>query len=134
MIDLVAGQIQMTFAQPSVSLGYAKAKRLRVLGVTSLKRVASWPEAPPIAETAGLQGFEATSWQGVVAPARTPQPIVNRLYQEVVKALNSADVRAKLAAESSEPGGMPPPEFARFIASEIAKWKRVVKEANIKVE
>jgi tripartite-type tricarboxylate transporter receptor subunit TctC len=81
-----------------------------------------------------MQGFETTSWQGVVAPAKTPQAIVNRLYQEVVKALDSPELRAKLAAESSEPGGMPPPDFARFIAKEIAKWKRVVKEAHIKVE
>jgi tripartite-type tricarboxylate transporter receptor subunit TctC len=134
MTDLVGGQVQMTFAQPSVSLGHARAKKLRILGVTSLKSVASWPDAPPIAQTPGLQGFEATSWQGLVAPARTPPAIVARLYDEVVKALNSPDMRAKLAAESSEPGGMPPPEFARFIASEIVKWKRVVKEANIKVE
>jgi tripartite-type tricarboxylate transporter receptor subunit TctC len=132
--DLVAGQVQMTFSQPSVSLGHAKAKKLRILGVTSLKPVASWPEAPPIAQTPGLQGFEATSWQGVVAPAKTPRAIVTRLYEEIVKALNSSDVRAKLAAESSEPGGMPPQQFAQYIASEIAKWKRVVKEANIKVE
>ena len=134
MTDLVAGQVQMTFAQPSVSLGYAKAKRIRILGVTSLKRVASWPDAAPIADTPGMQGFETTSWQGVVAPAKTPQAIVNRLYQEVVKALDSPELRAKLAAESSEPGGMPPPDFARFIAKEIAKWKRVVREAHIKVE
>jgi tripartite-type tricarboxylate transporter receptor subunit TctC len=59
---------------------------------------------------------------------------VKRLYDEVVKALNTADLRAKLAAESSEPGGMPPPEFARFIAAEIARWTRVVKEANIRIE
>jgi tripartite-type tricarboxylate transporter receptor subunit TctC len=132
--DLVAGQVQMTFAQPSVSLGHAKAGKLRILGVTSLKPVASWPEAPPIAQAAGLPGFEATSWQGVVAPAKTPKAIVSRLYEEIVKALNAPDVRAKLAAESSEPGGMPPPQFAQHVANEIAKWKRVVKEANIKVE
>ena len=134
MTDLVGGQVQMTFAQPSVSLPHAKAKKLRILGVTSLKSVASWPDAPPLAQTAGLQGFEAISWQGIVAPARTPPPILTRLYDEVLKALNSPDMRAKLTAESSEIGGMPPPEFARFIATEIAKWKRVVKEANIKVE
>lgn len=132
--DLVAGQVQMTFAQPSVSLGHAKAGKLRILGVTSLKPVASWPEAPPIAQAAGLPGFEATSWQGVVAPARTPKAIVSRLYDEVVKALNSPDIRTKLAAESSEPGGMPPPQFAQHIANEIAKWRRVVKEANIKID
>jgi tripartite-type tricarboxylate transporter receptor subunit TctC len=134
MTDLIAGQVQMTFAQPSVSLGYAKAGRLRILGVTSAKRISAWPDAPPIAEAGGLPGFEATSWQGLVAPARTPRPIVDRLYGEVVKALGSPEMRAKLVAESSEVGGMPPEQFGRFIASEIAKWKRVVKEANIKVE
>ena len=134
MTDLVGGQVQMTFAQPSVSLAHARANKLRILGVTSLKSVASWPEAPPLAQTAGLQGFEAISWQGVVAPARTPPAIVTRLYDEVLKALNAPEMRAKLAAESSEVGGMPPPEFARFITGEIAKWKRVVKDANIKIE
>ena len=134
MTDLVGGQVQMTFAQPSVSLGHAKAKKLRILGVTSLKPVSSWPEAPPLAQTPGLLGFEATSWQGLVAPAKTPAAIVARLYDEVVKALYSPDMRAKLAAESSEPGGMVPPDFARYIATEIVKWKRVVKEANIKIE
>ncbi|MGZ5093727.1 MAG: Bug family tripartite tricarboxylate transporter substrate binding protein [Burkholderiales bacterium] len=134
IIDLVGGQVQMTFAQPSVSLPHAKAGKLRVLGVTSTKAVASWPDAPPIAQAAGLPGFEATSWQGIVAPARTPKVIVDRLYSEFVKALNSSEIRAKLAAESSEVGGMPPEEFARYIRDEISKWKRVVKEANIKVE
>jgi tripartite-type tricarboxylate transporter receptor subunit TctC len=134
IIDLVGGQVQMTFAQPSVSLPHAKAGKLRVLGVTSTKPVASWPDAPPIAQAAGLPGFEATSWQGVVAPARTPKVIVARLYTEFVKALNSSEIRAKLAAESSEVGGMPPEEFAQYIRNEIWKWKRVVKEANIKVE
>jgi tripartite-type tricarboxylate transporter receptor subunit TctC len=134
IIDLVGGQVQMTFAQPSVSLPHAKAGKLRVLGVTSTKPVASWPDAPPITQAAGLPGFEATSWQGVVAPQKTPRVIVARLYSEIVKALNSSDIRAKLAAESSEVGGMPPDEFAQYIRNEIEKWKRVVKEANITVE
>ena len=124
----------MTFAQPSVSLGHAKAGKLRILGVTSSRPLSTWPDAPPIATAGGLPGFEATSWQGVVAPAKTPRPIVMRLYKEVVKALGSPELRAKLAAESSEAGGMPPEEFARFIAKEIAKYKRVVQEAHIKVE
>jgi tripartite-type tricarboxylate transporter receptor subunit TctC len=132
MTELLGGQVQMTFAQPSVSLGHAKAGKIRILGVTSLKPVASWPDAPPIAQT--LPGFEATSWQGVVAPAKTPRAIVDRLYKEIVKALNAPDMRAKLAAESSEAGGMPPEQFAKFIAGEIQKWKRVVKDANIKIE
>jgi tripartite-type tricarboxylate transporter receptor subunit TctC len=132
--ELLGGQVQMNFAQPSVSLGHAKAGKLRILGVTSAKSISAWPDAPPIAVAGGLPGFEATSWQGLVAPARTPKPVVDRLYTEVLKALNSPDLRAKLAAESSEVGGMPPPEFGRFIANEIAKWRRVVREAGIKVE
>jgi tripartite-type tricarboxylate transporter receptor subunit TctC len=134
MTDLIGGQVQMTFAQPSVSLGHAKAGKLRILGVTSLKPVASWPDAPPIAAAAGLPGFEATSWQGVVAPSKTPKAIIARLYGEIVRALNAPDLRAKLAAESSEPGGMPPDEFGQYIRKEIEKWKRVVKDANIKIE
>jgi tripartite-type tricarboxylate transporter receptor subunit TctC len=124
----------MTFAQPSVSLAHAKAGRLRVLGVTSLKPVASWPDAPPLAQAAALPGFEATSWQGVVAPGKTPKVIISRLYSEIVRALNAPDIRAKLAAESSEIGGMAPEQFAQYIRDEIAKWKRVVKDAKIKVE
>ncbi|HEX2831341.1 MAG TPA: tripartite tricarboxylate transporter substrate binding protein [Burkholderiales bacterium] len=132
MTELLGGQVQSTLAQPSVSLGHAKAGKLRILGVTSAKPVASWPDAPPIAQT--LPGFEATSWQGVVAPLKTPAPIVQRLYTEIVKALNSPELKTKLAAESSEVGGMPPEEFRKFLASEIAKWKRVVKDAHIRIE
>ena len=132
--DLVAGQVQTTFSQPSVALPHAKAGRLRVLGVTSLKPIAAWPDAPPIARAGSLPGFEATSWQGIVAPARTPKHIVSILHSEVVRGLNSSDIRTKLATESSEVGGMPPEEFGRYIRDEIEKWKRVVRDANIKVE
>ena len=130
--ELLGGQVQLTFAQPSVSLGHAKAGKLRILGVTSLKPLSTWSEAQPIAQV--LPGFEATSWQGVVAPAKTPRPIVDRLYGEIMKALATPDLKAKLAAESSEVGGMPPEQFGKFLANEIAKWKRVVKDANIKIE
>ena len=131
--EVVAGHIHMTFSQPAVMLPHGRAGRLKVLGVTSLKRLASWPEAPPVAD-AGLPGFEASSWQGVVAPAKTPKPIISRLHGEVVKALHSPEVEGRLRAEGSEIGGIPPEAFAAYIRSEIAKWTRVVKEAGIKVE
>jgi tripartite-type tricarboxylate transporter receptor subunit TctC len=131
--EVVAGQIQMTFSQPAVMLPHGKAGRLKVLGVTSLKRLNSWPEAPPVAE-AGLPGFEASSWQGVLAPARTPKPIVDRLHLEIVKALHSPEVERRLLTEGSEVGGGSPEAFAAYIRNEIAKWTRVVKEAGIKVE
>jgi tripartite-type tricarboxylate transporter receptor subunit TctC len=132
--ETAAGQVQMTFSQPAVALAPARAGRIRVLGVTSLKPLQSWPEAPPVAEAAGLPGFEASSWQGLVAPARTPKPILDRLHRETVKALHSPDVERRLHAEGSEIGGMPPAEFAAYVRQEIAKWTRVVKEAGIKVE
>ena len=132
--ETAAGQVQMTFSQPAVALGPAKAGRIRVLGVTGRKPLPSWPDAPPIAEAAGLPGFEASSWQGLVAPARTPKPILDRLQRDTVKALHSPDIERRLHAEGSEIGGIPPAEFAAYVRREIAKWTRVVKEAGIKVE
>ena len=131
--EVVAGHVHMTFSQPSVMLPHAKAGRLKVLGVTGLKRLPSWPDAPPVAE-AGVPGFEASSWQGVLAPAKTPRPLIGRLHGEIVKALRSPEVERRLLAEGSEIGGIAPEAFAAHIRAEIAKWIRVVKEAGIKVE
>lgn len=133
MIDLLAGQVQMTLAQPAVTLTHAKAGKIRLLGVSSLKPLSSWPDAPPISE-AGVPGYEAESWQGVVAPAKTPRAIIMRLHAEIVKALNSPEIRNRLTAEGSEVGGGTPEAFAQHIRSEIAKWIGVVKDANIKIE
>ena len=94
-------------------LPHAKAGRLKVLGVP---------------------GFEASSWQGVLAPARTPRPVIDWLHQEIVKALRSPEVERRLLAEGSEIGGGSPEAFAAYIRNEIAKWIRVVKEAGIRVE
>ena len=130
--EVIAGQVQMTFAQPAVSLSHAKNGKLRILGVTSKKRIASWPDAAPIADA--VPGYESLSWQGVVAPARTPKPIIDRLHAEIVKALHSKEVEARLTAEGSDIGGMPPQEFGAYIKSEIATYTRVVKEMKIKVD
>lgn len=131
--EVVAGHVHMTFSQPSVMLPHAKAGRLKVLGVTGLKRLPSWPDAPPVAE-AGLPGFEATSWQGVLVPARTPKAIIARLHAEIAKALRSPEIHGRLTAEGSEVGGIAPEEFARHIRSEIEKYQRVVRDAGIRVE
>jgi tripartite-type tricarboxylate transporter receptor subunit TctC len=132
IIELVGGQVEMTLAQPSVVLPHAKARRLRIIGVTGLKPLHSWPEAPPVADA--VPGYESTSWQGLVVPARTPKPIIDRLHAEVVKALRSKDLEARLLAEGSDIGGIPPAAFTLHIKSEIAKWTKVVKDANIVVE
>lgn len=131
--EVAAGHVHMSFSQPAVMLPHAKAGRLKVLGVTGLKPLNSWPDAPPVAE-AGLPGFEASSWQGVLAPARTPRPIIDRLHREIVKALHSPEVERRLLAEGSEIGGGSPEAFGAHIRNEIAKWTRVVKDAGIRVE
>ncbi|MGH8635301.1 MAG: tripartite tricarboxylate transporter substrate binding protein [Burkholderiales bacterium] len=131
--EVVAGQVQMSFSQPAVALPHAKAGRIKVLGVTSLKPLHSWPDAPPVAE-AGLPGFEASSWQGVLVPARTPAAIVGRLHQEIVTALRSPEIERRLLAEGSEIGGGSPEAFGAYIRNEIEKWTRVVKEAGLKVD
>ena len=130
--ELLAGQVQMTFIQPSITIAHAKSGKLRVLAVTGKSRLAAWKEAPPIADA--VPGYEATSWQGVLAPAKTPKPIIDRLHAEIVKALNTPEISGRLLAEGSEIGGISPEAFGRHIRDEIAKWKKVVKDANIQVE
>ena len=130
--EVVAGQVQMTFIQPSITISQAKAGKLKVLAVTSKTRLASWKEAPPIGDS--VPGYEANSWQGVVAPAGTPKPIINRLHTEIVKALRSPEITGRLVAEGSEIGGISPDEFGRYIRTEITKWKKVVVDAKIQVE
>lgn len=129
IVELVGGHVEMTLAQPTVVLPHARNKRLRILGVTGLKPLGAWPEARPVAEA--VPGYESTSWQGLVVPARTPKPVIDRLHAEVVKALHSPDLENKLRTEGSEIGGMPPEAFAAHIKSEIAKWTQVVKTAKI---
>lgn len=131
--EVVAGQVHMSFSQPAVALPHARAGRLKLLGVTGAKPLRSWPDAPPVA-AAGLPGFEASSWQGVLVPARTPKAVIDRLHKEIVVALHSPEIERRLLADGSEVGGGSPEAFGAYIASEIAKWTRVVKEAGIKVE
>ena len=131
--DLIAGQIQMGYAGPVTLAVHARTGRVRAIAVTSRKRLPTWPDLPTVAEH-GYPDYEATSWQGVEAPAGTPPAIIDRLHAEIVKALASAEIQKRVAAEGAELGGMPPAEFARFIRDEAAKWKRVVREANIRIE
>jgi tripartite-type tricarboxylate transporter receptor subunit TctC len=131
--DLVAGQVQLIFDNlPSIA-PHARAGRVRGLGVSSLKRSPLFPEIPTISE-AGVPGYETNSWGGIVAPARTPRPIVMKLNAEINKALQSPALRARYAAIEAEPVGGTPEQFAEFVKRERVKWADVVRKSGAKVD
>ncbi len=130
---IIAGEVQMSFIQVQVALPQVRTGRIRALAISGAQRLAVVSDIPTIAE-AGVTGYEATSWQGVVLPAGTPRAIVNRLHSEIAKALQAPDVIERLAAEGSAPGGGTPEAFVAHIQSEIAKWAKVVKASGAKAE
>lgn len=130
-IDLIGGQVDLMFTSPAATLSYAKAGKLRVLATTGAKRSPATAELPTVAEATGMRGYEAGLWYGVVAPDGTPRAIVRLLNAEIVKALQFPDVRDPLAVQAVEAVSSTPEEFAMHIKSEIAKWAKVIKDANI---
>jgi len=133
IIDLLAGNINLIFATGASSINHVKAGKIRALGVTTAKRSALAPELPTIAE-AGLPGFEANNWNGVVVPAKTPRAIINRLNKEFTAALSLPDIKEFLFNQGLDAAPGTPEEFAAYIKSETAKWAKVIKAAGIKVE
>ncbi len=131
--DLLAGHIDTAYLAPVVVEQQIKGGRLRALGVAGPQRVAIIKEVPTMAE-AGLAGVEAAGWNGLFAPAGTPEPVLRRLYAETVKVLNSPVVKTDALERGSEIGGERPEEYAAFIRAEIAKWSKVIKESNIRMQ
>ena len=130
-VDLVGGHISAAFPSIALALPHARAGRLRLIGIASLRRAESLPEVPTIAE-AGVAGFEVLSWYGLLAPAGTPVEIVQRLNQEVTRGLNEADSLERIKAIGAEPARSTPVEFNAFLGNEMAKWARVVRFANVR--
>jgi tripartite-type tricarboxylate transporter receptor subunit TctC len=130
---ILSGQgADIIFENLAPAMPHIKAGKLRALGVTSEKRSSTVPEIPAIAET--LPGFGIVSWQAIFAPAGVPQPVVDKLAGEMIKAINDPDIKSKLVAQGIEPSGMAPAELAAFQKAEIDKWARVIKAGNIKVD
>jgi tripartite-type tricarboxylate transporter receptor subunit TctC len=130
--DLLGGQIQVLFAPLVEVVQQVRAEKLRALGITTAKRSPLLPEVPTIAET--LPGYEVTLWNGLLAPAKTPPEIIERINRAAIDALRSEEVKAKLAEQGSEPVGNTPAEFKAFIGSELAKWKRLVEISGATVQ
>jgi tripartite-type tricarboxylate transporter receptor subunit TctC len=134
LVDLMSGTMDVMFDNLPSSLPQIKAGRLRALAVTSRQRSSALPDVPTIEEAAGLKGFDATSWFGLLAPAGTPPDIINRIQQEVAKSFNSPAIKDKLVSQGAIPSGDTPAEFAKHIAAEHVKWAKVVKESGAKVD
>ena len=133
LLDLIGGTMDLMFDNLPSALPHIKAGKLKALAVTSAKRSAVLPDLPTIAE-AGVTGYEASSWFGLLAPAGTPAEIVNRLQQESAKALASPALKERLLSQGAIPSGNTPAEFARHIDAETKKWAQVVKTSGAKVD
>jgi tripartite-type tricarboxylate transporter receptor subunit TctC len=133
LVDTISGQTQLLFATPIASSGHLKAGRLRAIAVSTTKRVNSMPDVPTIAES-GVPGFDAGVWYGMLAPKGTPRDIITRLNEEFRKVLGDPEIRNFLTKSAVEPDGGTPEELGKYMRSELAKWAKVVKAANIRLD
>ena len=133
MVDLLAGQVALTFATAPSAVPYIRTGKLRALGVSTPKRINALPDIPTIAE-AGVAGFEAVGWNGLVVPAATPTAIIERLHSTIVKIVEEPAMRKYLADQGADPWTMTPAQYGDYIKSEVAKWAKVVKASGAKID
>jgi len=130
--DLVSGQVPLFVAVISTGVPVVKNGRAVALAVTGAKRTPALPEVPTVAETAALKGYEASNWYGLMAPAGTPKPVIDRLHKDIVTVMGIPDLRDTLATRGVDATSSSPDEFAAYIRSETAKWGKVIRAANLK--
>jgi tripartite-type tricarboxylate transporter receptor subunit TctC len=133
LVDLIAGQVQVLFSTQLASWPHIQGGRIRALAVSTAKRPASIPDLPTVAE-AGLPGYDAGVWYGILAPAGTPREIITRLNAEIVRVLNLPDYRKFLVGNAIDPIGGPPEQLGQYIRTELVKWAKVVKDAGVRVD
>lgn len=133
VIGVMTGEVSLAILNLPPALPHVKSGKLKALGVSTAKRSSAVPDLPTIAE-AGLPGYEATAWFGVLAPAGTPAGIITRLNAEIVKGLSAGDVRKRIAADGGEVIGSTPEEFAAVMKRDIAKWAKVVELSGARVD
>lgn len=133
VLDAVAGQVQLTYSAAAGSNTHIRSGRLVGIGVSTTKRVGSLPDVPTFIEQ-GLEGFVAVSWVGIMAPAKTPQPIIDKLHAEITAVLQEPQLRERFAVLGIEPVGNKPEEFAAQIKADMARWQGVVERARIKAD
>ncbi|HYK16129.1 MAG TPA: tripartite tricarboxylate transporter substrate-binding protein, partial [Burkholderiales bacterium] len=133
MIDMLAGQVSLMFTSTASAAPYVTSGKLRMLAVAWKKRSALMPDVPTLIES-GVKDFESTVWVGMAATGGTPQPVIRRLHDELVRALQAPDMQARLAPLGAEPVGSTPEQFAALIKEDIARWARVVKASGISLD
>ena len=130
MIDTIAGQTQLYCSSVTGAAPFIKQGKIRGLGVTTLKRSPVLPDLPTLDEQ-GLKGFDVAQWMGIAAPAKTPQPIVQRLYQDIARVVNSPEYTKFVLQQGSEPALKGPEEFGTLIRTELDRWSKLVKSARV---
>lgn len=133
VLGVITGEISMAILNLPPALAHVKSGKLKALGVTTARRSAAVPGLPTIAE-AGLRGYEATAWYGVLAPAGTPRAIILKLNGEIVKSLRSAEMKRRIEADGGEIIGSTPEEFAAVLKADIAKWAGIVKASGARAD
>jgi len=133
MIGLLSGEVALTFATAPSGVPYVKSGQLRALGVTSKNRIPALPDVPTIAQ-GGVPGYEAVGWNGLMAPAALPTPILDKIHDTVAKIVGLPDVRDRLIGLGAEPAISTPAEFAALIKAELVKWAKVVKDSGAKLD
>ena len=133
MVDLLGGQINLIFATAASAVGHVNSGKIRALAVTTSKRSQLVPDLPTVAE-AGVPGFEANNWYGVMVPAKTPRPVIDRLNKEFTAVLNMPDIKEVLFKQGLDAAPSTPEAFGAYIKSETAKWAKVIKASGAKAE
>ena len=134
LVALLGGEVKFMFVSILAATPLIESGKVRAIGVSSKKRSPSLPNVPAVAETPGLAGFESDLWYGLLAPAKTPAAIVDKLYQETRRILNLAEVRNRFEPSGTNIVGNTPDEFAKIIKDDFARWAGVIKAANLKVD
>ena len=133
MTELLGGQINLIFATAASAVPHVQSGKIRALAVTTSKRSKLVPDLPTVAE-AGVPGFEANNWYGIVVPAKTPKPIIDRLHKEFTTVLNMPEIREILFRQGLDVAATTPQAFGAYIKSETAKWAKVIKASGAKPE
>jgi tripartite-type tricarboxylate transporter receptor subunit TctC len=134
LVALLGGEVKFMFVSIMTASPLVESGKVRMIGVSSRKRAASMPHVPAVAETQGLAGFESDLWYGLLAPAKLPQPLIDKLYQETQRYLTRADVKSRFEPTGASIVANTPAEFAKIIRDDYARWAGVIKAAGVKVD